>query len=97
MKSMWFKSEFVVPILSGEKTDTMRRKSGRLPKVGDVVNFSVGPRTPFASAHVESLEEVSISSLSEERKSQVVKCYGDVNELVRIKFKLSAPPCGKRA
>lgn len=90
MSFLWFKSEFVASILAGEKCDTIRKASSRgLPKVGDVVTFSVGPRPAFARATVLTIEPVLPDDLHVSRKSAVKTIYGDETlALVRLTFRL---------
>ena len=87
MKTLWFKSEFVAPILSGEKCDTIRVESTRLPRVGDVVAFSVGPRTPFAQVIIDRIETVTPDDLPQDRSQQLARCAVDETKpLVRLMF-----------
>jgi hypothetical protein len=86
MKSLWFKATFVKPILSGQKTDTIRRASNRLPAVGDQIALSVGPREPFATAEVLSVEPAVMSA---SKREKVAKLYGDdLDNMVTIRFRL---------
>lgn len=88
MKTLWFKNCFVAPILSGEKCDTIRRPSRRLPAVGETVALTVGPRPPFAYASIIAVE--SIEDLSKDRAAQVVACLGEsTGPLVRVSFILA--------
>lgn len=87
MKTLWFKFEFVAPILSGEKRDTIRVQSTRLPRVGDVVAFSVGSRTPFAQCIVDRIETVTQNDLPQSRSKQLAQCAIDTTKpLVRLTF-----------
>lgn len=89
MKTLWFKSEFVTPILSGEKRDTIRPESTRLPHVGDTVAFSVGPRPPFAQATIVRIESVKVDELPESRHRALARCAIDARKpLVRLTFSL---------
>ncbi len=89
MKTLWFKSEFVVPILSGEKRDTIRVESTRLPRVGEVVAFSVGPRTPFARCVIDRIETVIPDDFTQDRSQQLAQCAIDATKpLVRLTFSL---------
>ena len=91
MKTMWFKGKYVEPILSGAKSDTVRKNSNRLPKQGEKVKFTVGPRAAFAIAVVDSIE--SIHELPELRLKQVVECLGDLPEdPVMINFSVTHIP-----
>ena len=85
--ALWFKSEFVAPILKGQKTDTIRKDSDRLPVSGEIVSFSVGPRPAFARALIVSVAPVSLSDLDPERRAQVVQSLGKSKQrLVRLTF-----------
>ena len=89
MKTLWFKSEFVADILCGKKCDTIRTQSTRLPKVGDVVAFSVGPRPLFAQAIIERIEAVTIAELPLERSQQLSRCELETAKpMVRLTFSL---------
>ena len=72
---LWFKKKYVEPILSGEKTSTIRPKKPRVA-VGDIVTFHVGPKPAFASAEILSVKEVLFSSLPEVRQQGVRAIYG---------------------
>ena len=91
MKTMWFKGKYVEPILSGSKVDTVRKNSNRLPKEGEQVKFTVGPKPAFAIAVVQSIENVN--KLPEWRRKQVVQCLGDLPENpVMINFSVTHVP-----
>ena len=92
MKTLWFKSEFVAPILSGDKCDTIRKPSNRLPGVGDEVAFSVGPRRPFARAIITTVELIDpASDVASSRAAQVARCYGSLGgQMARIRFRISS-------
>lgn len=60
---LFFKGIYRVPILSGEKTDTIRQKR-RLPKVGSVCHACVGPSRIFARLKIESQNEPARSFLA---------------------------------
>lgn len=88
---MWFKQLYVWPILSGEKTDTIRLAAKRHPKVGVTVDFSVGPRPPFCRARIVAVEPVAIHDLDDDRASQVRATLGHGAldaPLVRIAFEV---------
>lgn len=98
MKTLWFKAEFVAAILSGNKTDTMRVPSSRLPSVGDRVALSVGPRPPFAVATITGVSRIALSRLSAVRRAQVLACYSPPPaHLVRIEFALDRDTAGSTA
>ena len=87
MKTLWFKQEFVAPILAGMKRDTIRFQSSRLPSIGDVVAFSVGPRPAFARATISHIEDVLPQALTQERAQQLARCAIDETKpLVRLTF-----------
>lgn len=89
MKTLWFKSEFVAPILSGEKRDTIRAQSTRLPRAGDVVAFSVGPRAPFAQCIIDRVETITPRNLTQRRSQQLERCAIDATKpLVCLTFSL---------
>lgn len=91
MKTLWFKGKYVEPILSGSKADTVRKNSPRLPKEGEKVKFTVGPRPEFAIAVIDSIER--INSLPEWRRKQVIECLGDLPEdSVMINFSVTHVP-----
>ena len=69
---LFFKEIYRNPILTGQKTDTVRG-SKRLPRVGQIVKACVGPSRIFADLLIEAIEPVA--SLSEQRASQVRDCY----------------------
>jgi hypothetical protein len=88
MKTLWFKSCYAPDILAGRKIDTIRKMSNRLPRVGETVAFTVGPRPPFARATITNVEHVS--ELPEWRKKQVVDIYGEIPaDAVRLVFQLT--------
>ena len=81
---LFFKEIYRNPILSGEKTDTIRLPK-RLPAVGSIVQACVGPSRIFARLRITAAE--SISTLSLERAAQVEACYGALNSsMVRLTF-----------
>lgn len=89
MKTLWFKQIYQAPILSGEKTDTVRRVNCKL-RPGDTVGFSIGPRPPFAHAYILEREEIKLAELPEEHRAQVAKLYGESGDLCRLTFRLVA-------
>ena len=89
MKSLWFKQIYVESIINGSKKDTIRNLSARLPKIGEIINFSVGPRKPFASAKIVKIEDVNLNQIVSSRKDQVTACYSDINKkFVKVSFQL---------
>lgn len=91
MKSLWFKAEFVDPILKGSKTDTIRKVSTRLPAKGDRIALSVGPRAPFAHALIVSVRPVA--RVSAQRIAALASIYGPdaaTQDMVKLRFRLAA-------
>lgn len=89
MKTLWFKAQFVPAILAGEKRDTIRPESTRLPTVGETIALSVGPRKPFARAVVTRRARVNQHMLSSGRRDQVIGCYGELpSNSIRLWFRL---------
>lgn len=92
MKTLWFKGEFVSPILSGAKTDTVRRPSTRLPQIGESVAFAVGPRPAFAHATIIGCERITVKGLPVGRRKALRALYGDSvlspEGLVLLQFRL---------
>lgn len=85
---IWFKSEFVDPILSGQKRDTIRRATPRYAALrpGSRVSFSVGPRPAFASAVVTETRDVG--DVSPDRLRAATRLVGDGGPLIQIFFRL---------
>ena len=93
MKTLWFKSEFVDAIVRGVKTDTIRRSSTRLPRIGEIVRLTVGPRSPFAHVRVLTVTSVNADLLPAEKRHQIFACYArDSGPFVRITFELVPQP-----
>ena len=93
MKNLWFKQCYVAPILSGEKPDTIRRDSDRLPAAGESVSFSVGPRPPFAVAEIVKRELIDLSALTEARRREVLGIYSDEpGPFARLTFQVLYTP-----
>jgi len=88
--TLWFRRCYVADILSGKKRDTIRRVGSRLPRVGQEVSLSVGPRPAFARALITSADPVSLAELDQERAAAVQQMYGS-DPLVRLRFDLVAP------
>ena len=83
---LFFKGIYRAPILSGEKTDTVRMPK-RLPAPGAIMQACVGPSRIFAALAILSVEP--ISALSPERAAQVIACYGAIDPaMVLIRFEL---------
>jgi len=90
MKMAWFKQKFVEPILSKEKTNTVRKKGSRLPTIGDTVGFQVGPRTPFCIAKITEIKDIAIKDLPEEHQQDVFRCFKgkELPNMVQIFFEV---------
>jgi len=87
---LFFKAIYRDPILRGEKTDTIRPFSRRLPRVGSHCKACVGPSRIFAT--LEILEACPVASLSAERASQVLGCYGEIpRNAIRLAFRVIDP------
>ncbi len=63
---LWFKAEYVEPIIRERKTSTIRKSDGTLPQPGETIACCVGPRLPFAHVKVTAVEHVRIRDLTEE-------------------------------
>lgn len=93
MKTLWFKQCYVSPILAGEKTDTIRRESDRLPKEGEVVALTVGPRPPFCSVRIVRRERIDLSTIPDARRREVLGIYADESgPMARLTFCLIDTP-----
>ena len=87
MKSLWFKSKYVDPILNGDKIDTIRKAQPPINlKVGDVIAAQVGPRSPFALLEIT---DISIIGLPFERQAEICRLYPGVEKLTRISFRVA--------
>lgn len=65
----------------------MRKLSSRLPSVGEIVNFTVGPRPPFVRAKIISIKPAS--EISSARMNQLSACYKDTDQkMVKIDFEI---------
>lgn len=85
---LWFKQIYVAPILSGEKTDTIRNAGKCKLQAGDVVTFSVGPRPAFATAKILTRENIALNELTPERREQVATLYDADGDFCRLTFRL---------
>jgi len=66
VKRLAFKGRFVEGIVSGSKTTTLRRPSGHLPGVGEIVAFGCQyHRPPFAFAEVIEIRDVTLADLTD--------------------------------
>ena len=89
MKTLWFKQQYVAPILSGQKVDTIRRaKSLNLFSIGECISASVGPRTPFAILRILGLNAIDIILLAPERQHPLHQLYPGETVLTRISFQV---------
>lgn len=93
MKTLWFKQCYVSPILSGEKTDTIRRDSDRLPVPGEIVAFSVGPRPAFCRVKIVKRELIDLAQLKNARRREVLGIYADESgPMARLTFRVLDTP-----
>ncbi len=89
MRQLWFKQRYVDPILTGEKTSTIRAKQPRFTE-GDAVTFHVGPRPAFAIVRIVSIGQRRFASLDPTTQEGVGSIYGDCTTVWRIAFQLVA-------
>lgn len=68
MRALWFRRVDVAPILSGAKTQTIRRQARYAP--GDRVPCTVGPRQPFATVHILTVEPITLEGIPPEGRRQ---------------------------
>lgn len=88
MKTLWFQNKYVESILSGEKTETIRKVSIRNNfEVGQQVQFTVGPRPAFAIVEILSCENVAYEEITE-KHADAIEIYGVYPEYRIIKFKV---------
>jgi uncharacterized protein YqfB (UPF0267 family) len=76
MRALWFRREYVAPILSGAKQITVRRASSRLPAAGDLIGASIGPRPPFAALRILRVEPITLDQLDPGHAEAVRAFYG---------------------
>jgi hypothetical protein len=88
MKTLWFKSQFVDPILRGDKIDTIRPIDRRRFVVGERIGLTVGARPPFAVAIITSIEEVDAASIEIARLASVKVLIGAAARYRKIGFEL---------
>lgn len=74
MTSIWFKNQYVEPILSGDKVDTIRR-GRKLYVPGTILRASVGPRPPFAMLEVIECELITLATCLPERRASLRSLY----------------------
>lgn len=86
--NLWFKQKYVEPIITGEKTDTLRKPTSKWMPEGTLISLSVGPRTPFALARITACEVVKTRDLSEERRESLRKLIGDSPVCQRLAFEI---------
>jgi hypothetical protein len=87
VKSLWFKQQYAADILSGTKTDTIRKRHRDLPKVGDVVTCRVAPRAAFAEVVIVAVEPVRQGELDDEQRRDLALTYGEgSHDIVRVSF-----------
>lgn len=88
MGSLWFKREYVEPILRGEKRDTIRASTTL--RTGDQASASVGPRPPFARLHVTKVERIALAEIDDlDHRAAVRSLYPGRRRLVRIHFRIA--------
>lgn len=85
---MWFKQQYVGPILRGIKTDTIRHPRSRFIPPGTRVSFSVGPRSPFAEAIITACELIPAEDIPEERLRTLHALYGEHPVYQRVAFQV---------
>ncbi|MDQ3288924.1 MAG: ASCH domain-containing protein [Pseudomonadota bacterium] len=86
MKTLWFKREFVAPILAGEKTDTFRVLGKRTFAVGELVALSNGPRPAFARALITAVELVAADDQA--ARQSLVAQWSAAGTQTRLAFRL---------
>ncbi len=96
--TLWFRNDYVDPILAGTKTSTIRRQNGRLPRAGDVVAASVGPRPAFATLKIRSVETLRLIQIDDRLarddgfpnaktlRARLVETYPGETNFVLIRF-----------
>lgn len=85
---MWFKQRFVRDIVIGAKVDTIRKESRRLPRVGDTINVSVGPRSPFASLRIVCITPVATENIAPDRQASLKSMVDTSQPMVQIAFEV---------
>ena len=87
MKTLWFKARYVDPILTGQKTHTIRARAPKLG-VGEIIDVSVGPRTPFARVKILDISTVDLCALPVEEQRSIADLYPGVTALAKLDFQL---------
>jgi hypothetical protein len=98
-----FQRGYMDAILAGRKTATVRRVHNHLPKRGDDIVLTNGPRPAFAHAVVRRVERFTLAECPrwyradghaspEVMHAAIVELYGDHAELVVIEFRLRRAP-----
>lgn len=87
MPSLWFKQQYVLPILAGDKVDTIRRGECPIPE-GTRVKFQVGPRPPFAEAEIICSEVIRYQDVEPERQRILREIYPTGDVFTQILFEL---------
>lgn len=85
--TIWFKGHYVDPILNGEKTNSLRANPPHFA-VGDTVNFSVGPRPPFARALITAICNIPWTALTPSEQSSMENLYGSLQSVWRFHFEI---------
>ena len=89
MKSLWFKQIYVPDILSGQKSDTIRKMSAFSKFNSDEhIQLQVGPRKPFAIAFITQVAKLERKSIEKERLNTLDKIYGATDFFTIIRFKI---------
>lgn len=84
--NIWFKQQYVQPILDGTKTDTLRAKLLKNVQEGDILTASVGPRPAFALLQIIHIDTVKLYDLSHERRRSLRALYPDADTFYRYTF-----------
>lgn len=80
-----FRQQFIAPILSGEKCDTIRKATRLI--AGDIVQAGCRyDQPPFATLRVLSVSNVTLSDMDPERAAGVGETYPGVRHFVQIAF-----------
>jgi hypothetical protein len=95
MAMLSFKKVWIEPIMSGEKTDTIRKATALVR--GDIIEAKCEwVKPPFAYLEVTAVEPVAQRDLEPEQRERLAKLYGQGKTLVRIRFRRINAPAGTR-
>jgi len=86
MKALWFKGEYVEPILTGAKDSTVRRAATCRVFAGETVRATVGPRPHFAILQITKREDITLADLDADYRRDVQRLYPAEEHFVRITF-----------